>query len=109
MFELKEPQSFQTQDESGKRSVQILVAVEGCGIVEASGANPVTLARGDAVVVPAAVGEFQVRPQWSVEFLKASVPGASRAGTRNENVERLQIKISDCRSKSTGFNLQSKI
>ncbi len=77
MFELKEPHTFQTQDESGKRSVQILVAVEGCGIVEASGANPVTLARGDAVVVPAAVGEFQVRPQWSVEFLKASVPGGA--------------------------------
>jgi mannose-6-phosphate isomerase len=77
MLELKEPHSFQTKDESGKRSVQILVAVEGCGIVEASGANPVTLARGDAVVVPAAVGEFQVRPQWSVEFLKASVPGGA--------------------------------
>jgi mannose-6-phosphate isomerase len=77
MFELKQPRSFHTRDESGKNSVQILVAVEGCGIVEASGANPVTLARGDGVVVPASVGEFQVRPQWSVEFLKASVPGAS--------------------------------
>ena len=75
MFELKQPHSFRTQDDSGKHSVQILVAVEGCGIVEAQGANPVTLARGDAVVVPAAVGEFQVRPQWSVEFLKAFVPG----------------------------------
>ncbi|MGA9799570.1 MAG: type I phosphomannose isomerase catalytic subunit [Terriglobales bacterium] len=77
MFELKEPNSFKTRDEGGKSSVQILVAVEGCGIVEAPGSNPVTLARGDAVVVPAAVSEFQVRPQWSVEFLKASVPGAS--------------------------------
>ncbi len=77
MFELKQPHSFHTQDGSGKSSVQILVAVEGCGIVEASGTNPVTLARGDGVVVPASVGEFQVRPQWSVEFLKASVPGAS--------------------------------
>src|SRR6202140_3841105 len=76
MFELKEPQKFRTNDKRGKHSVQILVAVEGCGIVEASGANPVTLARGDAVVVPAALGDFQVRPQWSVEFLKASVPGA---------------------------------
>ena len=57
--------------------MQILVALEGCGIVEASGTNPVTLARGDGVVVPASVGEFQVRPQWSVEFLKASVPGGS--------------------------------
>jgi len=77
MFELKQPHSFRTRDESGKRSVQILVAVEGCGVVEADGAEPVTLARGDAVVVPAAVGGFQVRPQWSVEFLKASVPGVT--------------------------------
>jgi mannose-6-phosphate isomerase len=77
MFELKEPHSLRTQDETGKHSVQIMVAVEGCGIVEAPGANPVTLARGDAVVVPAVVGEFQVRPQWSVEFLRAFVPGAS--------------------------------
>jgi mannose-6-phosphate isomerase len=75
MFELKEPHRFQTKDETGKHSVQILVAVEGCGIVEAPGTNPVTLARGDAVVVPAVVGEFQVRPQWSVEFIKATVPG----------------------------------
>lgn len=75
MFELKQPHSFRTRSGTGKNSVQILVAVEGCGIVEADGANPVTLARGDAVVVPAAVGEFQVRPQWAVEFLQASVPG----------------------------------
>src|SRR6185312_7816676 len=74
MFELKQPHSFHPQS-GGKTSVQILVAVEGCGIVEAAGANPVTLARGDAVVVPAAVGEFQVRPQWAVEFIKAFVPG----------------------------------
>ena len=75
MFELKEPHKFQVSDETGKRSVQILVAVEGCGIVEAPGTDPVTLAKGDAVVVPAAVGEFQVRPQWTVEFIKAIVPG----------------------------------
>jgi mannose-6-phosphate isomerase len=75
MFELKEAHKFETKDEVGKRSVQILVAVEGCGIIEAPGTNPVTLAKGDAVVVPAAVGNFQVRPQWSVELIKAMVPG----------------------------------
>jgi len=75
MFELKERHKFETKDEVGKRSVQILVAVEGCGIIEAPGTNPVTLAKGDAVVVPAAVGDFQVRPQWSVELIKAMVPG----------------------------------
>ncbi|HKM46230.1 MAG TPA: type I phosphomannose isomerase catalytic subunit [Terriglobales bacterium] len=75
LFELKEAQVFSTGDNSGKTSVQILVAVEGCGVVEAQGRDPVTLAKGDAVVIPAAVQGFMVRPQWAVEFLKASVPG----------------------------------
>jgi len=41
----------------GKTSVQILVAVEGCGVVEAQGRDPVTLAKGDAVVIPGRVAE----------------------------------------------------
>ena len=75
MFELKQPHEFKTHDESGKSSAQVLVAVEGCGVVEAQGMEPVTLAKGDAVVVPAVLGEFRVRPQWAVEFLMAAVPG----------------------------------
>jgi mannose-6-phosphate isomerase len=76
MYELKEPQEFQIR-EDGKSSVQILVAVEGCAVIEARGAEPVTLAKGDAVVVPASIGQFRVRPQWTVEFLKASLPGSA--------------------------------
>ena len=75
LFELHEPQAFCTAGDSGKSSVQILVAVEGCGIVEAPGMEPVTLAKGDAAVIPASVAKFGVRPQWNVEFLKAYVPG----------------------------------
>ena len=75
LFELKAPHDFSTRDESGKDSVQILVAIDGCGVVETQGRDPVTLAKGDAVVVPAALAEFSVRPQWSLEFLKACVPG----------------------------------
>jgi len=77
LFELKAPQEFSTTCDSGKTSVQILVAVEGCGVVEAQGRDPVTLAKGDAVVIPASLGAFQVRPQWAVEFLKASVPSGT--------------------------------
>jgi mannose-6-phosphate isomerase len=76
LFELKDPQNFSTIDESGKTSVQILVAIEGCGVVEAQGCEPVTVAKGDAVVIPAVTPGFTVRPQWQIEFLKASVPGA---------------------------------
>jgi mannose-6-phosphate isomerase len=75
-YELKEVQSYRTRDESGKSSAQILVAVEGCGVVEAPAMDPVTLAKGDCTVIPAAVDEFEVRPQWNVELLKAYVPGA---------------------------------
>jgi mannose-6-phosphate isomerase len=78
MFELKDAQELSTRDESGKSSAQILVALEGCGVVEAAGAEPVTMAKGDAVVVPASIGKFTVRPQWAVEFLRARVPGAEQ-------------------------------
>ena len=75
MFEAKDPVKLSTRDNSVKSSVQILVAVEGCGVIEAQGMDPVTLAKGDAVVVPACVGNFGVRPQWALEFMRAYVPG----------------------------------
>src|ERR1700722_3918656 len=75
MFETKEPLQLATSDGTGKSSVQILVAVEGCGVIETRGAESVTLAKGDAVVIPSSLGNFSVRPQWAVEFLRAYVPG----------------------------------
>jgi mannose-6-phosphate isomerase len=77
LFELKEPHEFSTKDSSGADSAQIMVAVEGCGIVEVAGCAPVTLAKGDAVVIPAVLEKFRVRPQWAAEFLKAYVPGGN--------------------------------
>jgi mannose-6-phosphate isomerase len=61
----------------GKTSVQIMVALEGCAVVESGGQSPVTLGRGDAVVVPASIPEFRVRPQPSIDLLKACVPQES--------------------------------
>jgi mannose-6-phosphate isomerase len=74
-FEVKEPLQLATRDDSGRNAVQVLVAVEGCAAVEAPGTDSVTFAKGDAVVVPACVGNFSVRPQWAVEFLRAYAPG----------------------------------
>ncbi len=75
MFETKDVLELRASDDSGRASVQILVAVEGCGVIEAPGMEAVTLAKGDAVVIPASIGEFSVRPQWTLEFLRAYVPG----------------------------------
>lgn len=75
MYEAKDSLQLSVRDDSGRSSAQILVAVDGCGVVEAPGFEPVTLAKGDAVVIPASVANFGVRPQWALEFLRAYVPG----------------------------------
>jgi hypothetical protein len=77
MFDLADKLALSTSDESSRSSVQVLVGLEGCGVVEAAGAEPVTFAKGDAVVVPASLGMFSVRPQWKAEFLRARVPGTA--------------------------------
>jgi mannose-6-phosphate isomerase len=77
LLEMKDAHEFSTRDASGKDSVQIMVALDGCAVVDIAGAEKVTLTKGDAVVVPAKAGAFRVQPQWTVEFLKAYVPGDS--------------------------------
>jgi mannose-6-phosphate isomerase len=77
-FSTNEEQDFQTTlREHDKSSLQILVAIDGCATVEVADAPPTTFSKGDAVVIPASISEFRVRPQWRIEFLKASVPGRS--------------------------------
>lgn len=67
---VREPKEFST---SG-RSVQVLVALDGCGVIETDGGKPVTLAKGECAVIPAAVKHYRVRPQWAVELFNASLP-----------------------------------
>jgi mannose-6-phosphate isomerase len=57
-----------------KRSVWCLIATRGCGVIESEGAAPVTFTSGEAVVIPATVEKFMLKPQWDVEFLCASLP-----------------------------------
>jgi mannose-6-phosphate isomerase len=72
-FALKEPWEFNRPPEA-RRSVWCLVATQGCGVVESEGSAPVTFAAGEAIVVPAAVDRFTLRPQWELEFLCSSLP-----------------------------------
>jgi mannose-6-phosphate isomerase len=77
LLELKAPHEFAGGHASGKTSVEILVAVEGCGVVESEGRDSVTLTKGDAVVIPASLPGFRLRPQWQLEVLRASLPGGT--------------------------------
>ncbi len=60
--------------EPGKSSAQVLVALDGCGVVEAEGAQPVSFNRGEAVVIPASQRQITLRPQWKIEFLRMRLP-----------------------------------
>lgn len=55
-------------------SPHVIVAIEGAGIVESAGMEPVSFAKGEAVVVPACVPHYSVRPQWDLEVMRMSIP-----------------------------------
>ena len=60
--------------ESSGKSVQVLVALDGCGVIEVDGMRPVTLAKGECAVVPAAISRYRIQPQWALEVIRAMVP-----------------------------------
>ena len=60
--------------EMTRNSPHIVVAVNGAGILDSAGMEPVSFARGDAVVVPACVPRYSVRPQWDLEIMRMSIP-----------------------------------
>lgn len=55
-------------------SVQIVVGLEGSGMVAVKGGAPIAFSAGEAVVVPAAYKNFSVRPASQVEYLHITLP-----------------------------------
>lgn len=85
-FRLTQPWQFQ-RPRHAKRSVWCLVTMQGCGILESEGAAPVNFCAGEAVVVPASVERFILKPQWELEFLCSSLPVE-----RVEHPETIQLE-----------------
>jgi mannose-6-phosphate isomerase len=79
-MQLREP----LHSEVTRDSPHIVVAVSGAGIVESQGMEPISFATGDAVVVPAIVGEYDVRPQWDLEMMRMSLPTGAVAEPQTE-------------------------
>jgi mannose-6-phosphate isomerase len=60
-------------------SPHVVVATNGSGMLESPAMEPVSFARGEAVVIPAGVTEYSVQPQWDVEIMRMSLPhGATK-------------------------------
>jgi mannose-6-phosphate isomerase len=68
--------------EPGKSSVQVLVSLDGGAVVECAGSQPLPFMRGEAVVIPASSPVVTVRPQWSAEILRMTLPPHSVAEPR---------------------------
>ncbi len=60
-------------------SPHIVVAIEGAAMLESAGMAPISFAKGEAVVVPACVPEYTVRPQWDLEIMRMSLPAGNVA------------------------------
>ena len=72
-FKMKRPWEFR-RPRHAKTSVWCLIPTRGCGVIESGSGSPVTFTSGEAVVIPAAVEKFLLKPQWELEFLCASLP-----------------------------------
>jgi mannose-6-phosphate isomerase len=71
---LDSPQEFDRRGRA-KSSADILVVIDGSAVIEANACDPVRFSKGDAVVVPAGIREFTIRPEREVQFLRSYVPG----------------------------------
>ena len=55
-------------------SPHIIVAIDGSGILESPGMEPISFAKGEAVAVPASVPSYSLRPQWNLGIMRMSLP-----------------------------------
>jgi mannose-6-phosphate isomerase len=69
-MKLREP----LQASVSRESPHILVAIDGAGIIESDGMEPVSFAKGEAVVAPASVPHYTIRPQWELEVMRMLLP-----------------------------------
>jgi mannose-6-phosphate isomerase len=76
-YRLGEKESV-SSDNAGERawpSVEIVVGLHGCGVLEVEGCSDTLFREGQAVVVPAGVGRFAIRPlSGELETLAAHLP-----------------------------------
>jgi len=80
------------QAEVSPDSPHIIVAIDGAGIVESHGMEPISFNTGDAVVVPACVHDYTVRPQWELEMMRMSLPAGLVSEPQTELPQSLSSK-----------------
>ncbi len=70
-FELRQARDFFLPD---SHSAQVFVALDGCAVIEAHNREALTLARGEAAVIPACLTSVRLTPQWQADLMRMYVP-----------------------------------
>ena len=73
-------------------SPHILLAVGGAGVVESQRMEPISFAAGDAVVIPACVSQYSVKPQWQLELMRMSLPAGQVPEPKTELPQSVTAK-----------------
>jgi mannose-6-phosphate isomerase len=63
----------------GWTTVEVVVGLNGAGVVEVKGSDPVRFTSGEAVVVPASISDFWIKPRWEAEYVTVMVPPREKA------------------------------
>jgi mannose-6-phosphate isomerase len=96
-YVIRKPQHFAQR--RAKSSAQVLVALDGCGVIEIDGVKPVTFAKGETVVIPASIREYSIRPQWELECIRAILPGEAVALPQTVvTSEKVIYELQNCRT-----------
>jgi mannose-6-phosphate isomerase class I len=86
---LKQEKSFKLEQRPGRSSAHCIVGLRGAGVIESDGAPGVTVGRGEAVVLPASLDSYRIRPQWEFECVRAMLPAESVGQPETQSAAQL--------------------
>jgi mannose-6-phosphate isomerase len=74
-FQVEKMKLYESLDgDVNAASPHVVLALNGSGVLESQGMEAVSFAAGDAMVVPACIRQYTVRPQWELEMMRMSLP-----------------------------------
>jgi mannose-6-phosphate isomerase len=88
---LKQPKTLATFETPYHSSPHCIIGLRGCGIIETDGSPPVSVGRGEAVVIPSALGSYRIRPQWEFECVRATLPTKAVDEPETEAATRVSV------------------
>jgi mannose-6-phosphate isomerase len=90
---LKEPKELATFESPNRTSPHCIIGLRGCGIIEANGAPPIRVGRGEAAVIPASLGSYRIRPQWEFECVRSMLPSKVVGEPETDARQSIQFSV----------------